>query len=263
MVMILDEILQNKRIEVERAKRSYPIDFLSSQIEKTHSPKDFLKSIKSDSMVKIIAEIKCASPSKGFLRADFKPIGIAKSYVLGGASAISVLTDKRFFKGDLAHLRDVRGAVSIPLLRKDFIIDQYQVYEARAYGADAVLLIASALNKGTLTELLRLTHSLGMSAVVEVHSEEELEKALLAESRIIGINNRDLKTFNVDLEVSIRLLKSIPEDKVVISESGIGSCEDIKRLRGEGIYTFLIGETFMKASDPGEELKKLLAECSY
>jgi indole-3-glycerol phosphate synthase len=261
--MILDEILQNKRIEVEKAKRSYPLDFLSSQIEKTQPPKDFLKSIKPDGMVKIIAEIKCASPSKGVLKADFNPSQIARSYVLGGASAISVLTDKRFFNGDLAHLRDVRGAVSVPLLRKDFIIDPYQVYEARANGADAVLLIASALETGILTELLRLTHSLGMCAVVEVHSEEELEKALLPESKIIGINNRDLKTFNVSLEVSMRLLKLIPEGKVVISESGIGSGEDIKRLKNEGIYVFLIGEIFMKAPQPEQALRNLLADCSY
>ena len=259
--MILDEILQNKRVEVEKAKRSYPLEFLSSQIEKTQPPKDFLKSIKSDGRVKIIAEIKCASPSKGILREDFNPTQIARSYAQGGASAISVLTDERFFKGDLTHLRDVKGAVSIPLLRKDFIIDPYQVYEARLYGADAILLIAAVLDAKTLTELLRLTHFLGMNAIVEVHSEGELEKALIAEGKIIGINNRDLKTFNVSLQVSTRLMNLIPKEKVAVSESGIGSSEDIKRLKNEGIYTFLIGETFMKARDPGEKLKNLLAEC--
>jgi indole-3-glycerol phosphate synthase len=260
--MILDEILKNKRIEVERAKRSYSLNLISSRIESVQPPRDFHKSIKSDGGVKIIAEIKCASPSKGILRENFNPPQIAKSYAHNGASAVSVLTDKRFFKGDLTYLRDVRDVVSVPLLRKDFIIDPYQVYEARLYGADAVLLIAGALKTKALTELLGLTHSLGMSAIVEVHSEEELEKALLAESRIIGINNRDLKTFNVSLEVSTRLMKLIPKEKVVVSESGISSSEDIRRLKDEGIYTFLIGEMFMKASDPGEELKSLIAECS-
>lgn len=260
--MILDEILQNKRIEVEEAKRSYSLNLLSSRIGNIQPPMDFHKSIKSDGKVKIIAEIKYASPSKGTLREDFNPPQIAKSYANSGASAISVLTDKRFFKGDLTHLRDVREAVSVPLLRKDFIIDPYQVYEARLYGADAILLIAGALRAKALTELLSLTHSLGMNAIVEVHSEGELEKALLAESRIIGINNRDLKTFNVSLEVSRRLVKLIPKGKVVVSESGIGSSEDIRKLRDEGIYAFLIGELFMMASNPGEELKNLLAECS-
>lgn len=260
--MILDEILQNKRIEVEKAKRSCLLNLISSRIEDIQPPRDFHKSIKSDGGVKIIAEIKCASPSKGILRENFNPPEIAKSYAHNGAAAISVLTDERFFKGDLTHLRDVRDVVSVPLLRKDFIIDPYQVYEARLYGADAILLIAGALKTKALTELLGLTHSMGMSAIVEVHSEDELEKALIAESRIIGINNRDLKTFNVSLGVSTRLIKLVPKGKVVISESGIGSSEDIRRLKDEGIYTFLIGEAFMKASDPGEELKNLLAECN-
>jgi indole-3-glycerol phosphate synthase len=259
--MILDEILQNKRIEIEGAKRFYPLELLSSQIEKTRAPKDFFEAIRPNERVKIIAEVKCASPSKGVFREDFNPVEISRSYMQGGASAISVLTDRRFFKGDLTHLRDVRNTVSIPLLRKDFIIDPYQIYEARVYGADAALLIAAALDKRAITELLSLTHSLGMNAIVEVHTEEELEKALLAEGRIIGINNRDLKTFDVNLGVSIRLSKLIPNGKVVVSESGINSTEDIKRLKNEGIYTFLIGETFMKAADPGKELKTMLADC--
>lgn len=260
--MILDEILQNKRIEIERAKKSHSLSLLSSQIENVQPPKDFHGSIKSNGEIKIIAEIKCASPSKGILRENFNPSQIAKGYAHSGACAISVLTDKRFFKGDLKHLRDVREAVSVPLLRKDFIIDPYQVYEARLYGADAILLIAGALETEALAKLLNLTHSMGMSAIVEVHNEEELEKALLAESRIIGINNRNLKTFNVSLGVSIRLMKLIPKEKVVVSESGIDSIEDIRRLQDEGIYTFLIGETLMRASDPGEKLKSLIAECS-
>jgi indole-3-glycerol phosphate synthase len=260
--MILGEILRNKRIEVEEAKRRYPLELLTHKLEKTEPPRNFFEAIKPDERVKIIAEVKCASPSRGILREDFNPIEIAKSYKEGGASALSVLTDKRYFKGDLSHLRDVRNAVSIPLLRKDFIIDPYQVYEARYYGADAVLLIAAALDKRTIAELLNLTHSLGMNAIVEVHNEEELERALTARSEIIGINNRDLKTFTVSLDVSIKLSRLIPNGKVVVSESGFSSSEEIKRLKNEGIRVFLVGETFMKASDPGKELRAMLAECN-
>ncbi|HEX3033803.1 MAG TPA: indole-3-glycerol phosphate synthase TrpC [Thermodesulfobacteriota bacterium] len=260
--MILDDIIRNKRAEVEAAKRSYPPELISAQAGRIERPKDFFKAISPYGKVKIIAEIKRASPSKGILREDFNPVDIARSYGKGGASAISVLTDKKFFKGDLTYLRDVRNAVPVPLLRKDFIIDPYQVYEARLYGADAILLIAAVLDKKALTELLNLAHSLGMNAIVEVHDEKELESALMAGSRIIGINNRNLKTFDVSLEISRRLVKLIPKEKIVISESGITGSEDIKRLRDDGIYVFLIGETFMKALDLGRELCKLLVECN-
>ncbi|MGH7792490.1 MAG: indole-3-glycerol phosphate synthase TrpC, partial [Thermodesulfobacteriota bacterium] len=174
----------------------------------------------------------------------------------------SILTDRQFFKGDLIHLRNVRKAVETPLLRKDFIIDPYQIYEARLYGADAVLLIASVLNIDMLAVLLELTHSLGMNAIVEVHDEGDLEKALLVESRIIGINNRDLRTFDVSLEASMRLSRLVSGEKIVVAESGIHSSEDIKMLKEEGIYVFLIGETFMKAASPGKELAKLLSSCA-
>jgi indole-3-glycerol phosphate synthase len=260
--VILDEIIRNKRVEVEAAKRSYPLELISSQIERAGYPKDFFEAINPYGKVKIIAEIKRASPSKGILREDFDPVDIARSYSKGGASAISVLTDKKFFKGDLNYLRYVKNTVQVPLLRKDFIIDLYQVYEARLYGADAILLIAAVLDKKALTELLNLTHRLGMNAIVEVHNEGELESALMAEGRIIGINNRNLKTFDVSLEVSRRLAKLVPKGKIVISESGISNAEDIKRLGDDGIYVFLIGETFMKAPDPGRELDKLLNECN-
>ncbi|MBI2487448.1 MAG: indole-3-glycerol phosphate synthase TrpC [Deltaproteobacteria bacterium] len=259
--MILDRIIQNKKIEVEKAKKNYPLELISSQIEEAQPPKDFFKAIEPNGKVKIIAEIKCASPSKGILRENFNPTDIARGYREGGASAISILTDRDFFKGDLVHLINVRNAVETPLLRKDFIIDPYQIHEARLYGADAVLLIASVLNIDMLAVLLELTHSLGMNAIVEVHDEEDLEKALLVESRIIGINNRDLRTFNVSLELSIRLSKLVSKEKIVVAESGIGSSEDIKGLKEEGIYVFLIGETFMKAESPGKELAKLLSNC--
>jgi indole-3-glycerol phosphate synthase len=259
--MILDRIIRNKKNELEKAKKDYPLGLITSQIEETQPPKDFFKALESSGSVRIIAEVKCASPSKGVFRKDFDPADIARGYSEGGASAISILTDRQFFKGDLIHLRTVRKAVEIPLLRKDFIIDPYQIYEARVYGADAVLLIASVLEIDRLAVLLDLTHSLGMNAIVEVHDERDLEKALVVESRIIGINNRDLRTFDVSLETSIRLSKLVSKEKIVIAESGISSSEDIKRLKQEGIYVFLIGETFMKAESPGKELANLLSTC--
>ncbi|HVY56101.1 MAG TPA: indole-3-glycerol phosphate synthase TrpC, partial [Thermodesulfobacteriota bacterium] len=180
-------------------------------------------------------------------------------YEKGGAAALSILTDEKFFMGSLSYLRAVRGAVGIPLLRKDFIIDPYQVFESRLSGADALLLIVSALSEESLGELLTLTHSLGMSAVVEVHDQDELGRALNAGSRIIGINNRDLRTFEVDLGVTERLSRNIPEGVIVIAESGIGSASDIRELGRHGVRAFLIGETFMKAPDPGLELSSLLS----
>jgi indole-3-glycerol phosphate synthase len=260
--MILDRIIQNKKNELEKAKQDYPLELISSQIEEAQPPKDFFKALESNGRVKIIAEIKCASPSKGIFRKDFNPTDIAREYSEGGASAISILTDRQFFKGDLIHLRNVRKAVETPLLRKDFIIDPYQIYEARLYGADAVLLIASVLDIDKLAVLLDLTHSLSMNAIVEVHDEGDLEKALLVESRIIGINNRDLRTFHVSLEASMRLSRLVSGEKIVVAESGIHSSEDIKMLKEEGIYVFLIGETFMKAESPGKELAKLLSSCA-
>jgi indole-3-glycerol phosphate synthase len=193
------------------------------------------------------------------LRGDFDPVKIALGYARSGASALSVLTDEKFFMGSLTYLRAVKEAVDIPLLRKDFIIDPYQVYESRLYGADALLLIVSALGQDALRGLLALTRSLGMDAVVEVHDEDELGRALDAGGRIIGINNRDLRTFEVDLGVSARLARMIPGGVIAIAESGISSGADIKRLRDQGVHVFLIGETFMKAPDPGAELKNLIS----
>ena len=260
--MILNKIIENKRSEVEKAKRCTSIDFLKSGMSNLDSTKGFYESIRPDGSTKVIAEIKRASPSKGVLRADFDPVGISKSYSKGGASAISVLTDSRFFKGSLDHLRNVRSAVGLPLLRKDFIIDPYQVYESRFYGADAILLIVAALDSAILRELLELAHSLEIDAIVEIHDERELDEAIEAGGKIIGINNRDLKTFDVSLETSIRLCKLIPKGKIIVSESGIGSQDDIKRLKSAGISVLLIGETFMRARDPGEELRKLLSGCN-
>jgi indole-3-glycerol phosphate synthase len=260
--MILDKIIENKRSEVGRAKISKPLGLLKREFQDLEKTRDFYQSIRPNGTTKVIAEIKCASPSKGVLRPDYNPVEISKSYARGGASAISVLTDSRFFKGSLDHLRDVRSSVEIPLLRKDFIIDSYQVYESRFYGADAILLIVAVLESTILKELLELAHSLDMNAIVEIHNEAELDKAIKAGSKIIGINNRDLKTFDVSLETSLRLCKLIPKGKIVISESGISSSDDLKRLKSAGINVLLIGERFMRAPEPGEELRKLLLECN-
>jgi indole-3-glycerol phosphate synthase len=260
--MILDTIIENKRREVEEAKEALPLEEIKRGIGEAPPPADFYKAIDCGGGLRIIAEIKKASPSKGVLRDDFDPVKIALSYAEGGAAALSVLTDEQFFMGSLSYLGDIRNAVDIPLLRKDFIIDPYQVYEARLYGADALLLIVSALRQEILKELLDLTHSLGMNVVVEVHNEEELERALDAESRIIGVNNRDLRTFDVDLGVSARLSRKMPAGIIAIAESGISSGEDIKKLREQGVHVFLIGETFMKAHDPGVALKNLIISAS-
>ncbi len=259
---ILDSIIENKIIEVRESKKSLPLDSILGRIEQTEAPRDFYRAINPDGSLKIIAEIKHASPSKGVFRDDFDPVRFACSYRDGGASALSVLTDEKFFKGSLSYLTEVRRAVDIPLLRKDFIIDPYQVYESRLYGADAILLIVAALGQDALVELLELAHSLDMNAIVEIHDGGELDRALDAGSRIIGINNRDLRTFEVDLGVSATLSKKIPEGIISVAESGIGSSEDIKRLRDEGVHVFLIGETFMREPDPGAELRKLISACS-
>lgn len=258
---ILDTIIENKKIEVERSKERCPLKTLELGLHDAQVPRDFYNALDGKS-VRIIAEIKKASPSKGVLRADFDPVSIAIGYEKGGAAALSILTDEKFFMGSLSYLRDVREAVGIPLLRKDFIIDPYQVYESRLGGADALLLIVSALGQDSLKELLRLTHSLDMNAVVEVHDEEELGRALDAGSRIVGINNRDLRTFEVDLGVTERLSRNIPDGVIVVAESGIGSGADIKKLGKHGVRVFLIGETFMKARDPGLELSNLISSAA-
>lgn len=261
--MILDEIIENKKIEVEASKNSLPLQQIQEQLDDRPPSRNFFEAINPNGELKIISEVKHASPSKGVFRDDFDPVEIAKSYSAGGASAISVLTDYNYFKGNLTYLKDIRHNVETPLLRKDFIVDPYQVYEARFFGADALLLIVAALEQPILSELLELTHSLQMNAIVEVHDENELDRALEADARIIGINNRDLRTFDVDLNVSVNLSKKVPKDKIVIAESGIGSIEDIDNLRAEGVHVFLIGETFMKAPNPRDKLNELIKSSRY
>ncbi|MGD9652100.1 MAG: indole-3-glycerol phosphate synthase TrpC [Candidatus Dadabacteria bacterium] len=257
---ILDTIIENTRLEVAEAGKSLSLESLSRLAQSSRMPRDFASAISPSRGLRIIAEIKHASPSKGIFREDFDPVAIARGYESGGAAALSVLTDSKFFKGSLDYLEAVKKEVSIPLLRKDFMIDPYQVYEARVRGADAILLIVAALDQSLLVELQTLARSLGLGVLVEVHDEAELERALSAGSDIIGINNRDLRTFEVDLGVSERLSRMIPGGVTIVAESGISSGNDIKRLRSRGVHVFLIGETFMKAPVPGEELGKLIRE---
>lgn len=254
--MILDDIAKQKQIEVTERKRLKP----SIQIDTSTPARDFAEAIRrmDGSLPHVIAEVKKASPSKGVIRADFDPVAVAKAYELAGAAAISVLTDEKFFQGSLAYLAECRNAVSLPVLRKDFIIDSYQIDEARAAGADAVLLIAALLDTDTLRAFREHIERLGMAALVEVHNEPELESALKSGAKIVGINNRNLQTFGVDIETTFRLLPSIPSGLIVVSESGISSSDDLKQLADAGVDAVLIGETFMRAPDPGQKLKELI-----
>jgi len=254
----LDNIIEYKKTELEERKRKIPYSALKMQIQSAKAPKDFKASLMAKG-TRVIAEVKKASPSKGIIREDFDHIAIAESYEKGGAAAISVLTDAHFFKGDIEYLSQIRQVVNIPLLRKDFIIDEYQVVEAKVYGADAILLIATVLSLDDLKYLYELSRSLGMQVLVEVHDRKDLKKALKAGADIIGINNRDLKKFKTDINITAQLARLIPDDKIIVSESGINSAEDIAFLKEGGAHAFLIGEAFMREADPGEKLREMIA----
>lgn len=257
---ILDRIVEHKRRELAAAKVAVPLAELRALAESSPAARDFAAALRGP-RVALIAEVKKASPSKGVLREDFKAVSLARAYADAGAAAISVLTDQEHFQGTLEHLRAIRGALpdGPPLLRKDFLFDEYQVYEARANGGDALLLIAAMLEKKALAELIRLTGALGMTALVEVHDEAEVERTLNAGAGIIGINNRDLRTFDVDLATTERLRPLIPGDRTVVAESGIFTHEDMRRLEACGVQAVLIGEALVTAPDPGAKMRELLA----
>jgi len=255
---ILDEIYKHKLSEVAENKRQVSIETLKEQCKKKQKARSFGAELKSNTNIRIIAEIKKASPSLGIIRKDFNPVDIARIYEAGGAAAISVLTDEKFFQGNLSYLTDVKKSVNLPILRKDFIIDAYQIFEARSAGADAILLIAALLSKEEMQRYLDLAGQLGMDCLVEVHTEAELKKVLQTNANIIGINNRDLATFKTDLGTTLRLRPMIPAEKIVVSESGIKSRADVEKLKKEGVDAILVGETLMKSDDISSKLRELL-----
>ena len=255
--MILERIVKAKRKEVGSLKEVRPLSWFEEALRDLPPPRDFRGAI-SRLPSSIIAEVKKRSPSKGRIREDFDPFKIAALYQENGAAAVSVLTDEEFFEGSRTYLSGIRKIVDLPLLRKDFIIDPYQIYETRILGGDALLLIACLLEEGQLREFIRLTETLSLSPLVEVHTREELDKALAAGAQIIGINNRDLRTFSTDLGITLDLIPSIPGNRIVVSESGINTREDIETLMKAGIHSFLVGEALMRAEDIGQKLGELL-----
>ena len=259
---ILKKILWRKAEEVaERADRISAKE-LEQKCASMSPARGFVNAIQfqlSEGNPAIIAEIKKASPSKGVIREDFDPVAIAQSYEQGGATCLSVLTDVDFFQGSDEYLKQARAACSLPVLRKDFMIEHYQVYESRAMGADCILLIVAALSDVMLTELAELAHHLGLDVLVEVHDEEELQRALKLETPLIGINNRNLRTFDVSLDTTINLLEHFTDDHIIVTESAIHSPVDVRRMRKHNVNVFLVGEAFMRADDPGAKLRELFS----
>ncbi len=257
MSTILDRIVVSKRQELAQAQASVPERDLSRRLASAPAVRDFLAALKQAGPIAVIAEVKKASPSAGVLREDFDPAAIARTYAAHGAACISVLTDGPFFQGSLDHLSAVRAAVDVPLLRKDFLIDPYQLLEARVAGADAVLLIAEVLDDATLGCLLREARMLCMVALVEVHEEDNLARVLKLGARLVGINNRDLRTFETRLDHSLTLAKRVPSGICLVSESGIHTHADLQKLHAAGIKAVLVGETLMRAPDVGKKLDEL------
>ena len=260
MTDILNRILARKAEEVAERKAKMPIDELIARIKDLPDTRGFAAAIEAKiaaGLPAVIAEVKKASPSKGVIRAEFDPAAIARSYEEAGAACLSVLTDADFFQGSEAFLQQALGACALPVLRKDFIIDPYQVYEARAIGADCVLLIVSALDDDVLLQLSLLAAELDLDVLCEVHDEEELERAMAVPVPLIGVNNRNLRSFETSLETSLALQDLIEYDRVLVAESGIHTPEDVVRLREGGIQAFLVGEAFMRAENPGSELRRL------
>ncbi len=258
MPTILDEIVEAKRREVAQAKARVPETELRRRMAESPQPRDFLAALRAAAPIALIAEVKKASPSAGLMRPDFDPAEIAREYQAHGAACISVLTDRPYFQGSLEALQQVRAAVDLPVLRKDFIIDPYQVVEARAAGADAVLLIAECLDDGLLAELHEYVVRLGMTPLVEFYEPENLARVLETGARLIGINNRNLHTFQTDLEHTIRLRRQIPADRLVVGESGIRTRADVRRLAAAGVGAILVGEALMREPQIGPAVDRLL-----
>lgn len=259
---ILNKILDTKVLEIAASKAKIDDDAIKALAQAQDDPRDFVGSIHQKVLANqpaVIAEIKKASPSKGVIRADFKPADIAKSYEAAGAACLSVLTDVEYFQGSSDYLKEARAACGLPVLRKDFMIDPYQVYEARAMGADCILLIVAALDVEQMRLLEDTAHALGMAVLVEVHDADELTLALQLETPLIGINNRNLRTFDVTLQTTLDLLKNLPDDRFVITESGIFTPEDVKLMMDHDVNAFLVGEAFMRQSDPGAELARVFS----
>jgi indole-3-glycerol phosphate synthase len=254
---VLDRIIEARRAAIAHRKKSVPETALRFGAKHSKPVRDFAAALTRDSL-NVISELKKASPSRGLIRADFDPVSLAKSLETAGAAALSVLTEEEFFQGELKYMRDARAAVSIPVLRKDFIVDPWQVWEARATDADSFLLIVAGLGDTILGELLALGRELGMEPLVEVHTREELTRAMKAGARILGVNNRDLRTLEVRTETSMELIAEIPEECVAVCESGLRTHQDLLRFRAAGFDAFLIGEHLMVQPDPAEALGKLL-----
>jgi indole-3-glycerol phosphate synthase len=259
---ILDKIVAVKREEVAAALRHKPLDVVRADAESRVLTRDFEGAMRAKiaaGQAAVIAEIKKASPSKGVLRAEFIPADIAQSYAEFGAACLSVLTDKQFFQGSVDFLKQARASCDLPVLRKDFMIDAYQIYEARAMGADAILLIAACLDDAQMADMEAVARSLDMAVLVEVHDRAELERALKLKTRLVGINNRNLKTFEVSLQTTLDMLPDVPADRLLVTESGIQTPEDVRRMREAKVHAYLVGEAFMRADEPGEALAKLFA----
>ena len=262
MADILQRIVEVKRQEVEAARVTTPLDELLAVVREQAPPRGFARALRArvaSGQAAVIAEVKKASPSKGVLREHFVPAQIARQYEAGGATALSVLTDVSFFQGSAAYLQQAREACRLPVLRKDFIVDPYQVVEARAMGADAILLIVACLDDGALQSLEAQALALGMDVLVEVHDGAELERGLALRTPLLGINNRNLKTFEVTLDTTLALRDRVPADRLLITESGILGSDDVRRMRAADVNAFLVGEAFMRAADPGQALAQLFA----
>jgi indole-3-glycerol phosphate synthase len=257
---ILDKIVAVKREEVAAAKKKRSLEGVREDAFSRVLTRDFEGALRAKiaaGQAAVIAEVKKASPSKGVLRADFIPADIAQSYAEHGAACLSVLTDRQFFQGEPDFLKQARASCDLPVLRKDFMVDPYQVYEARVMGADCILLIAACLDDAQMAELEGIARSLDMAVLVEVHDAQELQRALKLKTRLVGINNRDLRTFEVSLDNTLGMLKDVPADRLLVTESGILTREDVQRMRAAGVHAFLVGEAFMRADDPGAALAAL------